>query len=216
MNIDETIGRVKNPLAMVAIFAALSELAMAYVIINLPERLQVIFIWFVMGFPAGLVLAFFFVLYKKPAVFFSPGDYKKEELYVTSIGINGIEKEYDGRIRIIEEKISAIQNFIDGANLDSAAKNEYLEVNKAIQKQQDLEKNQLYKFITVDLGVDHAIAQRLIESSNDAWELSTRLETEFKDRRMASRLSSLLSSFPNAVSDFLKIKSLISTEGGRK
>jgi hypothetical protein len=63
MNIDETIGRVKNPLAMVAIFAALSELAMAYVIINLPERLQVIFIWFVMGFPAGLVLAFFFVLY---------------------------------------------------------------------------------------------------------------------------------------------------------
>jgi hypothetical protein len=156
------------------------------------------------------------VLYKKPAVFFSPGDYKKEELYVTSIGINGIEKEYDGRIKIIEEKISAIQDFIDGANLDSAAKDEYLEANKAIQKQQDLEKNQLYKFITVDLGVDHAIAQRLIESSNDAWELSTRLETEFKDRRMASRLSSLLSSFPNAVSDFLKIKSLISAEGGRK
>lgn len=157
----------------------------------------------------------FFYFIPQACSIFSPGDYKKEELYVTSIGVNNSETEPYGKVKIIEEKISAIQDFIDKANLDSAAKDDYIEANKAIMRQQELEKNKLYRFITTDLDIEHAIAQQLIESSNDAWELSTRFETELNDRRKALRLSSLLSSFPNAVSDFLKIKSLISTEGGR-
>lgn len=76
---------VKNPLVLIAVFAGVSEVAMAVTLIKLPESIQGIFVWFVMGFPLVLVLGFFFVLYRKPAVLFSPGDYEREEMYLESI-----------------------------------------------------------------------------------------------------------------------------------
>ena len=70
---------------MIAMFAAIAEIAMAVVLLQLPEPLQSTFIWFVMAFPMVLVIGFYIVLYRKPAALFSPSDYKDDQLYLRSI-----------------------------------------------------------------------------------------------------------------------------------
>ena len=214
--IDEAIGRVKNPLTMVAVFAAISEVAMAFVITKLTDKLQEIFIWFVMGFPTVLVFIFFFVLYRKPAVFFSPGDYKSEELYVSSISVSKPDESINLRLRKLEETLTTVQDFLEKAKLGSATQGEFAEVRRTIQWQQELETNPLYAFITGELRVDHDLARRLIASAGDAWELPKLLEGELHDRRKSLRLSGLVSSFPSASTDFQQLKVLLTTSGAKK
>lgn len=216
MSIEESVARVKNPLAMVAFFAAISEVAMAFVITKLPDKLQEIFIWFVMGFPTILVFVFFFVLYRRPAVFFSPGDYKKEELYVSSIGLSKIDESLDQRVKQLEETLTTLQDFLEEAKLQSGSHADYTEVRRAIQRQKELENNPLYAFLTGELRVEHDRAQRLLAAAADAWELPKLLEAEVHDRQRSARLFALVTSFPSAAADFQKLKALISERGGSK
>ncbi len=213
MSIDESIGRVKNPLAMVALFAAISEVAMSFVITKLSDKLQEIFIWFVMGFPTILVFIFFFILYHKPAVFFSPGDYKKEELYVSSIGLSKTDDAIDQRIRKLEDTLTSLQGLFEKGKLGSSAQAEYSEVQRMIEKQQQLELNPLYAFMTRELRIEHDQAQRLIALASDALELSKLVEVELRDKRGAARLFDLVTSFPSAVTDFKKLKLQLSADG---
>jgi hypothetical protein len=216
MSIDESVARVKNPLAMVAVFAAISEVAMAFVITKLPDKLQEIFIWFVMGFPTILVFVFFFVLYRRPAVFFSPGDYKKEELYVTSIGLSKIDESLDQRIKRLEDTLTTLQDFLEEAKLGSGPEADYTKFRRTLQWQKELENNPLYAFITADLRVEHDRAQRIVAAAADAWELPKLLEAELHDRQRSARLFALLTSFPSAAADFQKLKTLILERGGSK
>lgn len=211
MSIDNSIAKVKNPLTMVSVFAAISEVAMAYVITTLPDKLQEIFIWFVMGFPTVLVFIFFFILYKKPAVFFSPGDYKKEELYVSSIGLSGSEES--SRIKKLEADVELLNGLIEKMKSEAGEPAEYEKVRMEIQLQQDLQENPLYSFMIKDLKVTHEAAQRLISDANDVWELPQLFNKEFHDERKTVRFSDLIRSFPSAEMDFKKIKPIIQNNG---
>lgn len=211
MSIESSVTKVKNPLTMVSVFATISEVAMAYVITTLPDKLQEIFIWFVMGFPTVLVFIFFFILYRKPAVFFSPGDYRREELYVSSIGLGGFDDST--RIKKLEDSVAILDGFLEKAKPGVAEQVEYTEIRKSIQKQQDLQTNPLYAFITRDLRVAHDVAQRLIAAANDVWELPKLLEAELNDQRKTVRLTDLLRSFPSAEMDFQKLKPFVQTIG---
>lgn len=216
MSIEESIGKVKNPLSMVALFAAISEVAMAFVITKLPDKLQEIFIWFVMGFPTILVFIFFFILYRKPAVFFSPGDYKKEELYVSSIGLNKTDDVVDQRVRKLEETLTSLQSLFEKGKLGSTAQAEYSEVQKTIQRQQQLEANPLYAFLTRELRIEHSQAQQLIAQASDALELARLVEANLQDRRSAARLLDLVTSFPSAATDFNRLKVQLKVDGEKK
>jgi hypothetical protein len=213
MSTENSVAKVKNPLTMVSVFAAISEVAMAYVITTLSDKLQEIFIWFVMGFPTVLVFIFFFILYRKPAVFFSPGDYRKEELYVSSIGLGRSDDSADLRLRKLEDTVTVLENFLEKSKLGATEQIEYAEVRKSIQRQQELETNPLYSFITRDLRVEHDLAQRSIVKANDAWELTKLLDAEFNDRRKTARLTDLIASFPSAAIDFQKLKSFVQATG---
>lgn len=215
MSIEESVGKVKNPLSMVALFAAISEVAMAFVITKLPDKLQEIFIWFVMGFPTILVFIFFFILYRKPAVFFSPGDYKKEELYVSSIGLSKADDVVDQRVRKLEETLTSLQGLFEKGKLGSTAQAEYSEVQKTIQRQQQLEANPLYAFITRELRIEHSKAQQLITEASDALELARLVEANLQDRRSAARLLDLVTSFPSATIDFKKLKAQLEADGDK-
>lgn len=81
----EKVTRISNPLTIVAIFAALAEVASSVVLVALPQAVQETFVWFVMIFPHMLVALFFFVLYKKPEVMYAPSDFKDEKNFVTII-----------------------------------------------------------------------------------------------------------------------------------
>ncbi|MGB3836256.1 hypothetical protein [Castellaniella sp.] len=207
MPLENSVTKVKNPLTMVSVFATISEIAMAYVITTLPDKLQEIFIWFVMGFPTVLVFIFFFILYRKPAVFFSPGDYRREELYVSSIGLGGFNDST--RIKKLEDSVAILDVFLEKTKPGVAEQVEYTKIRKTIQKQQDLQTNPLYAFITRDLGVAHDVAQRWIATANDVWELPKFLEADLDDQRRTVRLTDLLQSFPSAEMDFQKLKPFV-------
>lgn len=213
MAFNDSVSRVKNPLTLVALFASISEISMAVVLTRLPEALQETFIWFVMGFPCALVLLFFFVLYRRPAVFFAPGDYKQEELYVSSIGLARPDEVLSARLKTVEETLAKTQDFLEQAKIDTTEKVTFADVRKSLQQQQELENNKLYAFLIGELRIDHPLAQRLVSTATDAWALPGLIEAELQSRQKAVRLSGLLSSFPNVINDFQSLKQQITTLG---
>lgn len=74
--------KVSNPLTIIAIFSGLAETLATIALIQLPPAAQEIFIYFVMAFPAGIVLLFFFVLYFKNTVLYAPSDYEDQAHYL--------------------------------------------------------------------------------------------------------------------------------------
>lgn len=82
----EKVKAVNNPLTIIAIFAALAEVAGTVALKIVSPELQVTFIWFVMLFPALLVLLFFITLNFNPKVLYAPSDFKNEENFLNVIG----------------------------------------------------------------------------------------------------------------------------------
>lgn len=74
----DRIKTISNPLTIIAIFAALAEVAGASTLFALGADLQGIFIWFVMGFPSMLVCLFFLTLNFNPRVLYAPSDFRDE------------------------------------------------------------------------------------------------------------------------------------------
>ena len=78
-------AKLQNPLGIIALFASLAEVSGTIVLKFLPERIQSIFIWFVILFPVLIVLLFFYILYKKPLHFYSPEYYRNERNFMASM-----------------------------------------------------------------------------------------------------------------------------------
>lgn len=74
----EKIGRVSNPLTIIAIFAGIAEISGTVVLPLLSEKNQSIFLWYVMFFPVLLVICFFLTLIFNHGVLYGPGDYKDD------------------------------------------------------------------------------------------------------------------------------------------
>lgn len=78
----EKIKAVGNPLTIIAIFAALAEVAGTVALGLVEPDQEKIFIWFVMLFPTLLVLLFFITLNWNPSVLYSPSDFRDEENFL--------------------------------------------------------------------------------------------------------------------------------------
>src|SRR5712664_3288938 len=81
----EHIKAVNNPLTIIAIFAALAEIAGTIALATVDKSLQSTFVWFVMGFPVLLVSAFFATLNFNPKVLYAPSDFKNEENFLSML-----------------------------------------------------------------------------------------------------------------------------------
>ena len=79
--------RINNPLTIIAIFAGLAEIACSVALVALDKEIQIIFVWFVMGFPTVLVILFFWVLWWKPTSLYAPSDYSNEDNFLDAIGV---------------------------------------------------------------------------------------------------------------------------------
>jgi hypothetical protein len=77
----EKIGHVRNPLTVIAIFAALAEVSGTVVLPLLSQTTQEKYVWFLMGFPLFLVAVFFFVLFKKHHVLYAPSDFHDDKTF---------------------------------------------------------------------------------------------------------------------------------------
>ena len=81
----ERMKKITNPLTIVGIFAALSEVAGTVTVGLLPMEVQHLFIWFMIGFPSALVLFFFATLNFNPRVLYSPSDYSDEANFMKAV-----------------------------------------------------------------------------------------------------------------------------------
>ena len=79
------ITQVGNPLTLIAIFASLAEIAATGVLPLLDGAVQEVFVWFVMTFPALLVILFFITLNWNHRVLYAPGDYADEANFLRAL-----------------------------------------------------------------------------------------------------------------------------------
>lgn len=122
----ENMRGVNNPLSIIAIFAALAEVAGTVVLALVDKSIQSTFVWFVMLFPILIVLLFFLTLNFNPKVLYAPSDFKDEENFLqTMLGAKWIEgslSKIDGQIEAAKHAIAAeAQQRIGAANSESEA-----------------------------------------------------------------------------------------------
>ena len=112
----EKIGTIKNPLTIIAIFAAIAEISGTVVLPFIGEGHQGTYIWFLIIFPIVLIVAFFLTLNFNHKVLYAPSDYKDESNFVKSLPIaTFIEKT-----KKTEEELREIEQSDNGNGLQSA------------------------------------------------------------------------------------------------
>ena len=78
----EKIRGIQNPLTIIAIFAGLAEVAGTVALATANKEVQPTFVWFVMGFPTLLVVAFFLTLNFNPRVLYAPSDFRTDDNFL--------------------------------------------------------------------------------------------------------------------------------------
>lgn len=78
----EKVGHIKNPLTVIAIFAAIAEISGTTVLPFIESNNQETYIWFLMIFPIFLVGTFFLTLNFNHKVLYAPSDYKDESNFL--------------------------------------------------------------------------------------------------------------------------------------
>ena len=133
----EKIKHISNPLTVIAIFAALAEVAGTIALAQVDKELQQTFIWFVMLFPSLIVVLFFITLNFNPKVLYAPSDFKDEENFLSVIyGANKLSRDFNELDSQIE---SAASNILQEAvkRIDSANRESGEELKQIIEQQLD-------------------------------------------------------------------------------
>lgn len=108
----EKIRGVQNPLTIIALFAGIAEIAGTVALAAVDRGLQPVFIWFVMGFPALLVLLFFATLNFNPKVLYAPSDFRTDDNFLRLIrGGQAVADSY----RSLTEQLAATEESVDKA-----------------------------------------------------------------------------------------------------
>ena len=81
----EKVGPIKNPLTIIAIFAAIAEISGTLVLPFIEKSNQSVYVWFLMVFPILLILLFFLTLNFNHKVLYAPSDYKNEDNFLQSL-----------------------------------------------------------------------------------------------------------------------------------
>jgi hypothetical protein len=81
----EKIQTVRNPLTIIAIFAAITEVSGTVVLPFVDHPNQLIFIYFLISFPILLVSLFFFTLNFNYKLLYAPSDFRDERFFIDLI-----------------------------------------------------------------------------------------------------------------------------------
>lgn len=106
----EKIGPIKNPLTIIAIFAGIIEISGTLFLPFLADENQALYVWFLMLFPALLILVFFVTLNFNHTVLYAPSDFKDENNFNNPFKrATSTEKALKRQVEMLEEQI-AIKN----------------------------------------------------------------------------------------------------------
>ncbi len=81
----DKIGPIKNPLTIIAMFAAIAEISGTVVLPFIAEANQAVYVWFLMIFPFLLIILFFVTLNFNHKVLYAPSDYQNEDNFLQSL-----------------------------------------------------------------------------------------------------------------------------------
>lgn len=81
----EKIGPIKNPLTIIAIFAAIAEISGTVVLPFIATENQATYVWFLIVFPILLIVLFFLTLNFNHRVLYAPSDYQNEDNFLRSM-----------------------------------------------------------------------------------------------------------------------------------
>lgn len=201
----EKIKQINNPLTIIAIFAALAEIAVTVSIKLVPSELLNIYIWFVMGFQALIVLLFFLTLNFNPKVLYAPSDFKNEENFVTMLGVQ--------RISVNLEEVNQ--------QIDTAKKQILEDVIKEIGAAGEKDRDSLKEVVNQGLapvksrveksiGTAYDVIQVKMTSADRMFGIGHLLEFLWTNRVERITFSKLLLSLPFGLSE-TKLRTLIST-----
>jgi len=74
---------IRNSLTIIALFIGLTEIAIGIYFSKAPTNYQTPLVWFLVIFPIIYIIGFFAVLFYRPQNFYGPGDFKKDESYIS-------------------------------------------------------------------------------------------------------------------------------------
>ena len=110
----EKIGPIKNPLTIIAIFAAIAEISGTTVLPFIAPTSQATYVWFLIVFPILLIVLFFATLNFNHKVLYAPSDYQNEDNFLRSLPRATIaEKVLKIEAEIAEE--AAAEQSVSGA-----------------------------------------------------------------------------------------------------
>lgn len=81
----EKVGPIKNPLTIIAIFAAIAEISGTIVLPFIAPNNQATYVWFLIIFPILLIILFFLTLNFNHKVLYAPSDYQNEDNFLRSL-----------------------------------------------------------------------------------------------------------------------------------
>jgi len=85
----EKFRKVDNPLTIIAIFAGITEVAASAALPFLHQDTQLVFVWFLILFPFGLIVAFFVTLNFNTRVLYAPSDYRDDKTFLEALRLSG-------------------------------------------------------------------------------------------------------------------------------
>lgn len=133
----EQITKINNPLTIIAIFAGLAEIAGTVALGFLAGETQQIFIWFVMLFPAVLVVLFFLTLNFNAKVLYAPSDFKDEKNFLNTLGVSKnlekIQNELNSAEKEIARQISEIKNETEKSKVSEIVKSSFETINDNVE-----------------------------------------------------------------------------------
>ena len=95
--------KVSNPLTIIAIFSGVAETLATVALVNLPQEIQSIFVYFVMFFPTSIVFLFFWVLYFKNTSLYAPSDFDNQDHYLE---VNQLKEKVSQKVDSIFEDLN--------------------------------------------------------------------------------------------------------------
>lgn len=186
----EKITKINNPLTIIAIFAGLAEIAGTVALGFLAGETQQIFIWFVMLFPAVLVLLFFLTLNFNAKVLYAPSDFKDEKNFLNTLGVSKNLEKIQKELKTAEKEIVS-------------------RVLSEIKNENDIEQTRLSAIVKKELEpVQENVEAVRFSVSNFATENSAEVFTEGKFLQFDLIKQDVLSALRNAPNKSLEFQEI--------
>lgn len=179
----ESIKKVNNPLTIIAIFAALAEIASVVAINYVNSELHYIFIWFVMGFPVLLVTFFFATLNFNAKVLYAPSDFKDDQSFLQTLNVKQVSVSLETVHKELEEAKTKI----------------ITEATNQITTTGETERKKLSEIVNKQIG---SIQEKVEVAQYDVEHLTTEGLIELNRKKIEIHKNILLDAIKNSNNDY--------------